>query len=385
MSMRERRESILTEPERTGDTITAVCARHGIARSTFYAWRARFLAAGPAGLDERSHRPLNSPRRMDADLEELICRMRKDHPRWGARRIHHELLRREIAPPAVSSIHQALRRNHLVASQPRKKPRSLLRRFERPEPNELWQIDATEIVLAKGKRAWVIDVLDDHARFVLAAIACRTPTAETTWQAFETAARRFGLPQAVLSDNHMLFTGRFLGYRAAFEQRLQRLGVRHLTSAPGHPQTQGKIERVHRTLKEWLAEKGPIANVSQLQKRLDGFRHHYNVYRPNQALDGLAPGQRYRKSPRVYKLRRDLEPAYPVDAITRRVDQRGRCQFDYNQIYVGSEWAHCLVQVVSRGGRLSVFHGDRLLTTVPYLTEGGLHRVVRPPAKATAR
>ena len=173
VTMTELRREILEEPELTGDSVAAVCARRGISRDTFYRYRRRFVAAGEAGLEERSRAPISSPNRMDADLEELICRMRKDHPRWGAPRIRAELLRAGIAPPAVSTIHQTLRRNYLVADQPRKKPRKLLRRFERDEPNDLWQIDATEFSLKDRKRAYVIDVIDDHARFLLAAVACR--------------------------------------------------------------------------------------------------------------------------------------------------------------------------------------------------------------------
>lgn len=118
VSMAEMKLEILTEPERTGDSVTEVCRRHGISRDSFYAFKRRYEVAGIVGLERRSTAPIREPNRIDPDLEELICRMRKDHPRWGARRIRAELLRAEIAPPAVSTIHQALRRNHLIADQP---------------------------------------------------------------------------------------------------------------------------------------------------------------------------------------------------------------------------------------------------------------------------
>ncbi|MGH2693469.1 MAG: helix-turn-helix domain-containing protein, partial [Actinomycetota bacterium] len=163
VTMTELRREILEEPRLTGESVTEVCARRGLSRDTFYRYRRRFETAGEAGLEERSRAPITSPNRMDRDLEELICRMRTDHPRWGARRIRAELMRAGIAPPAVSTIHQALRRGYLIADQPKKKPRKLLRRFEREEPNDLWQIDATKVRLSTGKHAYVIDVVDDHA------------------------------------------------------------------------------------------------------------------------------------------------------------------------------------------------------------------------------
>ncbi|MGH2764734.1 MAG: helix-turn-helix domain-containing protein [Actinomycetota bacterium] len=151
-----------------------VCRRHRISRETYYAYRRRYLAEGLGGLEDRSRRPHTSPGRRDTAVEEEICRMRGAHPRWGARRIQAELARRGIDPPAVSSIHQALRRNHLVAPQPPRRPQAL-KRFEREVSNDLWQIDATCVRLASRRKAWVMDTIDDHSRYLLAAVAAEAP------------------------------------------------------------------------------------------------------------------------------------------------------------------------------------------------------------------
>lgn len=378
VTMTELRAEILQEPDLTGDSVAAVCARRGISRDTFYRYRRRFEAAGEAGLEGRSRAPISSPNRMDADLEDLICRMRKDHPRWGARRIRAELLRAGIAPPAVSTIHQALRRNHLIADQPKKKPRKLMKRFERDVPNDLWQIDATEVRLTTGKRAYVIDIVDDHARFLLAAVACRVPTAAATCGCFEQAARRFGLPRQVLSDNHHTFTGRFLGYEVAFERLLVSVDVKLINGAPAHPQTQGKVERFHRTLKEWLADAGGATDLAHLQRLLDRFRRHYNIERPNQAINDLTPAERYRRSTRVYRLPAQITPTYPGDAIVRKVSRVGMICYDLNHITLETRWAGCAVRVIPRSGRLLVFFGDVLLRDVPHFVEGGRHPLNRP-------
>ena len=166
--MEELKLEVLLEPERTGDSVAEVCRRRGISRETFYVYRRRYLAEGPDGLVPHSRRPLSSPAQIDRTLEATICRLRSEHPRWGARRIRAELARAGIDPPAKSTIHQALTRNHLVAPQRPRRPKAT-KRFEREAPNDLWQIDGTQVKLAGGERVWVIDVLDDHARYLLAA------------------------------------------------------------------------------------------------------------------------------------------------------------------------------------------------------------------------
>lgn len=169
VSMDELKLQVLQEPARTGDTVAEVCRRRGISRETFYLCRRRYFEEGVAGLEPRSTRPRFSPAQMEPALEVEICTLRRKHPRWGARRIRAELLRAGVDPPAISTVHQALRRNNLVAPQSPRRPKAD-KRFEREVPNDLWQIDATQVSLASGIEAWVVDCLDDHARFLLHAL-----------------------------------------------------------------------------------------------------------------------------------------------------------------------------------------------------------------------
>jgi len=136
VSMAELRLEVLLEPDRTGESVSSVCHRYGISRETYYRYRRRYLEEGIQGLADRSRKPASSPAKIDQELELEICRMRRDHPRWGARRIAAELARSGAAPPAVSTIHQALRRNHLVADHPPRRKKAL-RRFEREISNDL--------------------------------------------------------------------------------------------------------------------------------------------------------------------------------------------------------------------------------------------------------
>jgi transposase InsO family protein len=329
VSMEELKLELLTEPERTGDSVAEVCRRRGISRETFYLYRRRYELEGAAGLAPRSRRPLSHPGRIHALLEVEICALRQRQPRWGARRIRAELARAGTDPPAVSTIHQALRRNGLVAPGRPRRPKAD-KRFERAASNELWQIDATEVALAGGKRVCVFDCLDDHARYLLAALACPSPCAEAAWACFSQASAAYGLPQQLLSDNHSCFTGRRHGVTVPFERRLARAGVKLLTAAPAHPQTLGKLERLHRTLKEWLADQEDPVDLERLQALLDRFKHHYNDERPHQGIGDQTPAERYRAGFRTAKrplkprlAERENEPRYPPHSILRKVWRNG--------------------------------------------------------------
>ena len=142
VSVVELREQVLKEAAAGRESVEEVCQRWRIGTTTFYRWKARFEARGAEGLEDLPRRPFRSPAQIPYELEDAICRMRKDHPRWGARRIRAELIRAGTSPPAVSTIHQALVRNHLVAAQPRRRPKAT-KRFTREVPNDLWQMDAT--------------------------------------------------------------------------------------------------------------------------------------------------------------------------------------------------------------------------------------------------
>ncbi len=367
VTMTELRLEVLLEPERTGESVAEVCRRREISRQSYYRFKQRYEAEGAVGLEPRSRRPLGSPGHIDVDLEVEICQLRKDHPRWGARRIRAELHRSGIDPPAVSTIHQALRRNHLVADQPRKRPKAR-KRFEREVPNDLWQIDATKVHLADGTEVWIVDALDDHARYLLAAHACLGPTGEAAWTCFEQAASRYGLPRQLLSDNGLCFTGRLHRVVVEFERRLRSLGVILINSRPDHPETLGKLERFHRTLKEWLADEGPPRDLAHLQELLDRFRTHYNEDRPHQGISDLTPAERYRPSPALGPAQQPEleEPVYPKGAIVRTVWSIGVVTYDRRNIGLGRRWAGLKVRIVPAGRLIHVYYGKTLLRSLAF-------------------
>ncbi|MGH2655438.1 MAG: IS481 family transposase [Actinomycetota bacterium] len=366
VTMAELRLEVLLEPERTGDSVAEVCRRRGISRETFYEYKRRYEAEGVLGLEPRPRRPVRSPRQVDADLEVEICQMRKEHKRWGARRIRAELGRAGTDPPATSTIHQVLRRNHLVADQPRKRPKAR-RRFEREVPNDLWQIDATRVHLEGGNEAWIVDALDDHARFLLAARACLGPTGEAAWSCFETASSRYGLPRQLLSDNGLCFTGRLHRVVVEFERRVRSLGVLLINSRPEHPQTLGKLERFHKTLKEWLADEGPPRDLAHLQELLDRFRAHYNDDRPHQGISDATPAERYRPGPGgIVPTDALAEPHYPPGAILRKVWGHGVVTYDKRTIGLGMRWSGLTVRIVPAGELIHVYYGNVLVRSLAF-------------------
>ncbi len=363
VSMAELRLEVVLEPGRTGDSVAEVCRRRGISRETFYQYKRRYQAEGAHGLEPRAKRPVRSPRQIDVDLEVEICRLRRDHPRWGARRIRAELRRSGIDPPAISTIHQALRRNHLVADQPRKRPKAT-KRFERDVPNDLWQIDATKTHLADGAEAWIVDALDDHARYLLAARACPGPTGEAAWACFSKASARYGLPRQLLSDNGLCFTGRL--HRVVVDG-VRSLGVVLINARPDHPETLGKLERFHKTLKEWLADQGPARDLAHLQEFLDTFQVHYNEERPHQGIADLTPAERYRPGPGAILSTEELEePHYPPGAILREVWGHGVVTYDKRTVGLGMRWTGLTVRIVPAGELIHVYYGKILVRSLAF-------------------
>ena len=255
--------------------VSAFCREHRISRQTFYKWKRRAEAGGRAGLEELSRRPSRSPSRTSDELEERIVRLRKelddvgwDHGPWSIR----QLLAREVAMvPSESTIWRILVRRGLIVPEPRKRPKVSLRRFQYARPNDCWQIDATHWELADGTTIEIIDIIDDHSRVCVGAVAVASCTSIGAWKAFTLAGSTWGLPARVLSDNGLTFNGSRRGITVTFEANVRAVGVSPIASSPFHPQTCGKVERFHQTLKQWLAKQPGARTLNELQSQLDIF------------------------------------------------------------------------------------------------------------------
>ncbi|HET7485924.1 MAG TPA: integrase core domain-containing protein, partial [Solirubrobacterales bacterium] len=212
----------------------------------------------------------------------------------GAQTIAHHLARQGMGSvPSVSTIWRILRREGLVAPQPQKRPRSSLIRFEAELPNEMWQADITHWRLAGGQDVEILNMIDDHSRLFLASRAYPTAKAADVAEVFRSAIELHGTPASLLCDNGAVFTATPRGGKVLLQLEMERLGVIAKNSRPYHPQTCGKVERLHQTLKRYLARQAPAKTLVELQCQLNAFLHYYNAIRPHRALGGRTPLQAY--------------------------------------------------------------------------------------------
>lgn len=201
--------------------------------------------------------------------------------------------------PSTSTIRRILHTAGLITPEPRKRPKSSYIRFEAAQPNETWQSDFTHWRLADGTDIEILNWLDDHSRFLLSCTAHLPVTGDDVVFTFLAATDEHGTPASTLTDNGRVYTARFGGGRNAFEYLLPLLGIRQKNGSPGHPQTQGKIERFHQTLKRWLTAHPSPTTLVDLQNQLDLFRTYYNEQRPHRSNDRATPGDTYRATPKA--------------------------------------------------------------------------------------
>lgn len=358
----------LMEKAEAGVPVAVLCREAGISRETFYVWRRRWAAGGAAGLAPRSRRPHSSPGQLDAGLEELIVALAKQRPRYGPDKIR-ALLGRELAGtgarvPAKSTVQRVLLRRGVAREpRPRAPARDSWQFFRRAHPNELWQIDATAHLLANGRLFWVIDVLDDHSRYLVAARVTATATGELAWRTLAGAVAEHGMPAELLSDNGLIFTGRGLGREVTFERQARAAGIRLTHGRAYHPQTQGKIERQHRTQNDWVTDHRP-ASLARAQHELDAYRHDYNHLRPHQALDQQTPASAYASGTPVILPLTDLEPAdtFPPRCLMRKVSPAGTVSYNRTQLNIGGRFAGLTIGLHRDGRELTAYYGSSPIT-----------------------
>jgi transposase InsO family protein len=341
--------------------------RHGIGKTQVHEWLSRYRADGAEGLVPRSRRPLSSPGQLDGAVEDAIVRWRKDRPRWGAKKIRSMLAREGYPVPAVSTVHQVLVRRGLVdRTVASREPPGGWQRFTRPSCNDLWHIDATRHALAGGRGFWVLDLVDDHSRFLVAAHVAAGPTMEAGWAAFRGAAAACGLPRQLLSDNGLNFTGRFHGMSVAFERQVTAAGTDLIHSRARHPQTLGKLERQHATQNDWITDHRRPRSLAAAQKVLDAYRQDYNTARPHEAIGQRFPAECYRPDPGITLPVIELAPAdpYPPGCLMRKVRASGDFRYATACLAIDARWAGIQVGLIREHGRLLVYYGAALIDTL---------------------
>lgn len=340
-----------------GSNLTTLCERFGISRKTGYKWLARWRAAGPAGLLDRSRRPRVFRSPTPGTMEGQVLEVRAAHPAWGGRKIRAVLARQGLAAvPSASTITAILRRHGLIDEAAAAQRRAFVR-FERSEPNELWQMDFKgEFRLANGQWCYPLTVLDDHSRFSLVLRACDNQRTETVQSHLTGAFRRYGLPWRILSDNGGPWgVPHVRGGYTRLGVWLLDLDVALAHGRPYHPQTQGKDERFHRTLKLEVLQGRSFADRVDAQRSFDPWREVYNHQRPHEALDLRVPATRYRVSQRAYP-ERLTKFDYDTSFTVRRVSGEGRIVFRNRAYYLARAFAgrYVGIRATAEDGRWAV-------------------------------
>jgi transposase InsO family protein len=309
LSVVEQRYHAVMEVVCGGIPVIEVAERYGVSRKTVHAWLGRYRQEGLPGLTDRSHRPHHHPGQLTAQVEVRVCELRRIHPRWGPRRLVHELGRLGITPvPSRSTVYRVLVRHGLVSAIARKRRRQDYRRWERSGPMQLWQLDVMGSVLIRDPsaaggvvEAKLISGIDDHSRYAVIAKVVPRATARAVCTAFVSAMAEYGVPEEVLSDNGKQFTGRFGAPRPAevlFERICRHNGITQRLTKPRSPTTTGKVERWHQTIQgELLDPHGPFDSLEAAQTAVDAWRIEYNTVRPHQALNMATPAERFRPVP----------------------------------------------------------------------------------------
>lgn len=338
---------------------------HGVSVRTVYRHRARVRAEGE--WRPRSRRPRASPRATPPELRAWILKLREDlAPDNGADYIRDALhdIHAETAPawavPARSTINRVLAKHGLLDANPKKRPRASWRRFAYARPRDCYQIDATEVTLADGTPVAVFDVLDDCTRLLVACHAAPAETADGAITAIRAAFTEHGAPALVLSDNGAAFTSRRSapGSISAFVRTLLGHGVRPINSSPYHPQTCGKVERHHQTLKKWLSRQPAPDTLAALQALLDAYRRYYNTARRHSALPGRAtPAQAWQAAA---SLGGPASPPAQTDATLHRcpVNRYGAIAVAGHRTSVGTRYAGTTVTAIRDGNRATVYDPD---------------------------
>ena len=358
--------------------VAELCRRFEISRKTGYKWLQRFAAAGfavapewtdrsrwLAELADRSRRPVNSPGRTPKAMEGRVLRVRAEHPAWGGRKIHRVLLddgHRGV--PAASTITAILHRHGLIEPEESSKHKAWMR-FEHERPNDLWQMDFKGHFALQRGRCHPLTVLDDHSRYCVGLQACGNERGTAVRERLTSMFRRYGLPRRMLMDNGSPWGDDADHPWTPLTVWLLRLDIGISHGRPYHPQTQGKDERFHRTLKAELLRGRCFENLTACQDSFDGWRQTYNERRPHEALGMETPVNRYSVSPRTFPEQLPAIEYGPGDTV-RRVYDGGRITFRNREYRVGKAFRGYPVGLrpTQRAGFLEVYFGTQRIAWI---------------------
>lgn len=346
-------------------SFSQLCSDFKISRETGYKLLKRYNAEGSNGFEPRSKAPKRSPAKTPARIEEKILTVRIKHPTWGARKIRAHLITQGIVNlPAPSTITDILKRNGCISDEESLKHQPYIR-FERNKPNELWQMDFKgHFKLATRESCHPLTIIDDHSRFSICLKACKNEQLHSVKNQLILTFRQYGLPEQINVDNGNPWGNCKLLSHTRLTVWLLQLGVQVTHSRPRHPQTNGKNERFHRTLKKDVLSNQVINDLTHAQKLFDEWRDIYNHKRPHEAIGMLVPAKRYR--PSLREMPEQLPPVeYNESAIVRKVHSSGIMAYRNKNYYIGEAFSNHNVEVRHNEllGQLNVYFGEHKIYT----------------------
>jgi transposase InsO family protein len=354
MDVREQRVSFVVAASRGEKPLSGLCQEFGISRPTGYLWLARYREQGLAGIAERSRRPETSPRRTVCELEQAVVKLRQRYPDWGARKLQ-VVLRRSGIELARSTVHRILLRHGLIHDDAH--PSMAPQRFEREQPNELWQMDFKG-PLCPAERVGPLSVLDDHSRFVVVLQKVASTSGELVREHLQNAFADCGVPEGMLMDHGIpWWSAQSPQGFTKLSLWLMKQGIALHWGRIRHPQTQGKVERFHGELKRALQRRPPRAD---LQDWLDEFRWEHNHVRPHEALGMQTPSTRWRRSARSY----DPNPPrweYPQGSRVLKIDSDGKIKLKGEHWLISRALTGEWVRLVAIEQRILVYYCQTLV------------------------
>jgi transposase InsO family protein len=374
--MDERTEFVIRAS--TGnEPMSLLCKEFGISRPTGYLWLNRYRSLGSiSGLKELSRRPHVFPQKIPDDIERGVISLRREWG-WGAKKLER-LLRDKGIIVTISTINRIIKRNNLVL--PKFSHSREFQRFERSRPNELWQMDFKgAFTTAKGK-LYPLTILDDHSRFLIGLYALGSMRWEYVKACLLIAFKKYGLPDSMLMDHGSPWWGTGSEYGLSrLSVSLIKMGIKLVHSGFGHPQTQGKIERFHRTLSDEIRYRGYPRTVSAWPQMLSRIRHDYNFVRPHEALNFKVPADVYEKSSNEFN--GYIPWAYPSPLTVVTVHGGGNIEFYGETFFVSRALINQKVGVKRAGNKVYIYFRDLLIREVDIKSREGVQLWVRSECK----
>lgn len=358
---KNRTEFVLEAIEKEKN-FSQLCREYGITRRIGYKWVERFKSG--EGLGDKSHARFKTPNKTATIKEELILQAREMHQEWGARKLkryledkgHQEL-------PATSTISDILKRNNCIKPEESIKHKAYIR-FEREKANELWQTDFKgDFLMQNNKRCYPLTVLDDHSRYSLCIEAKSNQQGIGVMESFKRLFKEYGMPNAILSDNGAPWGNSRNGY-TQFELWLMQLNILPIHGRPMHPQTQGKEERFHRTLKYEILKRNAYRDMENAQESFDNWRYEYNNERPHEALKLDVPARHYKES--ELKMPEEIkEPEYNEGCRIKKVTNKGVVNINKHKYFISEIFTGKYLELLSsEEDTLKLCYGDFVISTI---------------------